>query len=310
MVTQEFVSHETKADWTETYLIGPGCRLDIAVADRTDTREFLENRPLCPALHQYGIAHAGVTKMTHPMRVVRRRLTGTFFLATLQGRGRVLVDGFWKECRAGQAFLLPPLTLNAFEALPGEHWDYAYVRYAEASGYAPWLASGTPALGDFDVEPFWSVMEGLVKEATLGKDPAAAALWVELAHHYVLVFSERWRKDERLWRLWKEVNLNLDRNWTVVEMAKMAGLSSEHLRRLCQQELGRSPMKQVTFLRMRHAAGLLATTKWKTEAIARMVGYADSSIFSKVFKRWIGWPPRIHRRQMVETSHAKVETVA
>jgi AraC-like DNA-binding protein len=49
---------------------------------------------------------------------------------------------------------------------------------------------------------------------------------------------------------------------------------------------------------MRRAAILLATTNWKTEAIARMVGYADSSIFSRVFKREIGWPPREHRRKM------------
>jgi AraC-like DNA-binding protein len=67
------------------------------------------------------------------------------------------------------------------------------------------------------------------------------------------------------------------------------------LRRLCRRELGRSPMHHVIFLRMRHAAKLLAATDDKIETIAGEVGYANPFVFSTTFKKWVGWRPSDYR---------------
>ena len=50
-------------------------------------------------------------------------------------------------------------------------------------------------------------------------------------------------------------------------------------------------MHQLTFLRMKRAAQLLAETSLKVELVAAEVGYRDPFVFSKTFKRWTGWRP-------------------
>jgi hypothetical protein len=49
--------------------------------------------------------HLGVAVMPDPFRIVRTHLAGSYFLASLSGKDRVLVDGKWLISRPGHAFL-------------------------------------------------------------------------------------------------------------------------------------------------------------------------------------------------------------
>ena len=121
--------------------------------------------------------------------------------------------------------------------------------------------------------------------------------WVDLVHGYVLRFARPLEKDDRLRLLWERVVAHLADHWTLPLLAQQAGFSNEHLRRLCQRQLGRSPMHQVTYLRMRRAAELLATSPLTIEAIATEVGYRNPFVFSNGFTKWIGWRPSEYRRK-------------
>jgi len=107
----------------------------------------------------------------------------------------------------------------------------------------------------------------------------------------------QWKHDDRLRLLWERVTAQLAELWTLVRLAREAGYSKEHLRRLCQRQLGRSPIHQVTYLRMRRAAELLNTTERTIEAIAQEVGYQNPFVFSNAFTKWIGWRPSEYRRK-------------
>jgi AraC-like DNA-binding protein len=80
-------------------------------------------------------------------------------------------------------------------------------------------------------------------------------------------------------------------------LAREAGGSPEYLRRKCQQELGRSPMHQVTYMRMQQAQSLLETRSDKLEVIAALVGYTDPQTFGRAFRRWIGCSPGDYRHR-------------
>jgi len=58
-------------------------------------------------------------------------------------------------------------------------------------------------------------------------------------------------------------------------------------------------MHQITYLRMRCAAELLASTQKTIEAIAEEVGYHNPFVFSNAFTKWIGWRPSLYRRKKV-----------
>jgi len=72
-------------------------------------------------------------------------------------------------------------------------------------------------------------------------------------------------------------------------------MSEEHLRRMCKKQLGRSPVQQLTFLRMQRACELLATTEEKVDTIAHQVGYSSGAHFSNAFTKWVGVRPSEYR---------------
>ena len=63
------------------------------------------------------------------------------------------------------------------------------------------------------------------------------------------------------------------------------------------QHPSRSPMHQVTYLRMRRASELLATKEFTVEAIANEIGYRNPFVFSNAFAKWTGFRPSQYRRK-------------
>jgi transcriptional regulator GlxA family with amidase domain len=123
--------------------------------------------------------------------------------------------------------------------------------------------------------------------------------WTDLIHQYVSRFTHHDAHPDTLSVLWERVTANLASAWCLDRLAREAGYSGEHLRRMCQARLGRSPMQQVSFLRMRRAAELLTSTELTIEAVAREVGYENPFVFSNAFTKRIGWRPSEYRRKRV-----------
>ena len=263
----------------------------------TDVRDWLRQQPVCPLLAQHGIAHAGLMQAAPPFEIVRNHLSGTFLLACYEGEGTVLADDRWKRIRAGQACIQPPFVRNALKCLPGQPWKFAWVRYCESPETTPLVSSISPVIGDFDPTPLKAAIEGLNAEARDGKNLAAMQQWSQLIHHYVLRFAQPHRGDCRLWRVWHGIEADLARDWTLLDLAALACMSEEHLRRICRKEIGRTPMQHLTFLRIQRARHLLSTTEDKVEVIAREVGFESAFTFSNTFKKWTGWRPSEHRRE-------------
>lgn len=260
-----------------------------------DTREWKVRAQDCPALALHHIAHVGVADAAAPYEMVRMDLGGTYLLSCFSGRGQILLDGRWQICREGWTCLAPPHALLAFRAVAGARWGFTWVRYQQPPEQKPIISSSSPALARFDPLPLRSAARGLFYEMQSQVAPAAISHWVELLQTYVLRFARPWQTDDRLGHLWEHVAARLGEPWTLDNLARHCHLSTEHLRRLCRRELGRSPMHQVIYLRMQRAAKLLATTDDKVETIASAVGYENPFGFSTTFKKWVGWRPSEYR---------------
>ncbi len=288
----------------ETHVLGRRTRQFGVRVDLVDSREWLADFPACALLHQHQIAHVGICRAVTPYRVVRNRQSGSYFLACLRGEGVILIDGRWQRCRAGTGCLLPPRMLNAFHAVPGSAWEFCWVRYQQPPEQRPVATAASPVLARFDPEPLRASIEGLHHECRTAAAPAQMHHWVELIQSYVMRFAQPLRSDDRLWQLWEQVGRQPERKWTLPALATASHLSAEHLRRLSKQQLGRSPMQQVTYLRMQRAGELLSTTEDKIEAIATAVGYENPFVFSTTFKKWIGWRPSEFRTQQARPRHS------
>lgn len=278
----------------------PRTRIQGVRAPGAELRPWIENFRVCAAFDQYHIVHVGIEQAVAPTRVVRTKQTTTYFLACYGGKGRVLIDGRWRLCKSGMACLLPAHTLNAFEAVPGVQWEFCWVCYQRPADQRPVADAASPVLAQYDALPLRAAIQGLLYECSGPGQPALMQEWTDLINAYVMRFAKPADQPDKLRLLWERVGSSLAEEWTLSKLAKQAGYSSEHLRRLCRKQLGRSPMHQVTYMRMRKATELLVNTDLTIEAIAQQVGYHNPFVFSNAFTKWIGWRPSEYRRKKVQ----------
>jgi len=88
-----------------------------------------------------------------------------------------------------------------------------------------------------------------------------------------------------------------DRTWTVQSLARAVGMSRTSLSTSFRAATGDSPMRHLARLRLRLAAGYLASDGLSVEAIARRTGYASDAALSKAFRREYGMPPGAFRQR-------------
>lgn len=275
---------------------GKGTSFDGVRGGDEEPRPWLKRYLVCPALKRFGIVHTGIGKTHTPYQIVRTNQTTCYFLACFGGRGRVLVDGRWRIIRPGLACLLPAHAHNAFEALPGDAWQFAYACYRQGIDGEFKSSPSAPVVTEFEPEPLRMAIEGLTAECRGRAHEPQVNQWLELVQSYVRAFAKPFAPDSPLQPLWQHVVVRLHESWPANALAREAGCSWENLRRLCSRELGRSPLQHLAHLRMRRAAELLTTTDLRLNAVAQAVGYADALAFSNAFKAVIGCRPSEYRQ--------------
>jgi AraC-like DNA-binding protein len=277
----------TPTTWKETTTDGPR------------TRRWSLDAKQCPELSAHHIAWLGIDTVHAPYNRVRLAPSGSFFLACLDGEGRIWLEGRWQRVTTGALCLAPPRVLNAFHAVPRQRWTFAWLRYEEAPGTQPMVGAGSPLRLRQGAEDFARAIAGLRAECQGGNDPALVHHWVSLVHGAAQRLARPWHGSSRIGELWATVARDLTRDWKLTTLAEQCSLSAEHLRRVCRRELGRTPMEHVTYMRIQRAQELLETSGDKLDAIAPQVGYRSALVFSRAFVRCVGLTPsqyREHRR--------------
>lgn len=274
---------EIHLDLAETTIDGPGTRL------------WSVNRDDCPELSVHRILHLGLTDAAVPYRRVRLTPSGSFVMVCHEGRGQILLDGRWQSSKKGMTCLAPPRVLNAFHAVTGSRWRFAWIRYDEPSHVRPVVSAASPVRVRCDADVLWRIITGLQTEWEARRDLRLVHHWIELAHGEARRIAQPWHVDHRLWAVWDEVARDLAANWSLDLLAARCHVSKEQFRRVCLRDLGRSPMQHLTSLRIERAQHLLTSTQDKVESIAQQVGFENAPVFSRAFKRWVGRSPKAYR---------------
>jgi len=245
-----------------------------------------------PALAEFGIILTGVSEAEEGFSWCRLRHEDTQLLATVSGEGEVWREGKWEPMGPGFAYFTRPGAPHAYRAKAGRKWTVCWVIYkGEMETPAPLPA--TPTVVPVASSQLWHAVEG-----ACGAAPREAELWIRLIHQTVLRALKAGQPNSRLPLLWTAVNADLARNWTLDQLARIACMSKENLRRVCLRELGSSPMRQLTRLRVERAAELLACSSDKLVSIAERIGYGDPFSFSVAFKRETGVTPSAYRQTL------------
>jgi transcriptional regulator GlxA family with amidase domain len=89
----------------------------------------------------------------------------------------------------------------------------------------------------------------------------------------------------------------VDRPWTIADLANEVGLSRSALAERFTRYLSEPPMTYLTRWRLQLAARALARTPKGVAEIASEVGYESEAAFNRAFKREFGLPPARYRRE-------------
>jgi hypothetical protein len=96
------------------------------------TREWLVSSAQVSGLASNGITYAGFSEARRGYEFLRRSPPFSMILACEQGEGDVLIDGGWRRCTEGQAYVTSPGCFHAYRIRPGCVWRVSWVLYGEA----------------------------------------------------------------------------------------------------------------------------------------------------------------------------------
>lgn len=103
----------------------------------------------------------------------------------------------------------------------------------------------------FKLPSLEAAVEGLHAECEASKNSPSRDFWTELIHHYVVLFCGPNRSNDRVQKVWNEVEKNLKQAWSLTELADIRFLSTKHLRRLYKKQFVRSLKQHLAFQRMK-----------------------------------------------------------
>jgi AraC-like DNA-binding protein/mannose-6-phosphate isomerase-like protein (cupin superfamily) len=103
-------------------------------------------------------------------------------------------------------------------------------------------------------------------------------------------------QDPQVARALAVIHDDFKRPWTLVSLAKAAGLSRAAFAARFTDKVGDAPMRYLLRCRMRHAMAMLRDKRATLASIAEEVGYGSEAALSVAFKRHTGLAPGAYRR--------------
>ena len=180
----------------------------------------------CRAFLGHRIVSAGVSMAQPGFAHARQPSTQGVIMASVSGSGWAYGAGRWHRVGPGVAVLMPSNSYHGFcHAGPGP-WRLAWVCYRDNRDIVPVVPGSECTRARIDAESLANAITGCHREQ-LG--PADAGVF----HHYAALIDQLARRairdahDIRLDDVWRAVNEDLVRRWTLGDLARLAGLSAE-----------------------------------------------------------------------------------
>jgi YesN/AraC family two-component response regulator len=95
------------------------------------------------------------------------------------------------------------------------------------------------------------------------------------------------------------INQNLDKNFTLEELAGHLHLQPNYFIRLFKKYTHYSPMSYVNKLKIDRSVMLLKSTDYRINEISEQLGFCNEFYFSKTFKKAIGFTPKDYRKMFL-----------
>jgi len=264
-----------------------------------------------PSLQWHGVFEAAYVE-------ANRRLYNHEFIFFSKGEGRMIIEGQVFKCSPGSMIIIPPNLVHCtiadteierwclhFDWEPGRDVPYLPYEYSDSLNYfkpekcnfAPeWVPCSLPLIR---MAPDYQISIKLVRELfscvddSLEDEIRKKGIFLQILS---LCFTDSSRKKLYMSPLLLKVKEYIDINFrspelNVSKVALKNSVTSNHICRLFQKELGISPLEYINSLRLKHARELLTNSSLNVAQIASKAGFKDPNYFSRLFKKKNGVSP-------------------
>jgi AraC-like DNA-binding protein len=91
-------------------------------------------------------------------------------------------------------------------------------------------------------------------------------------------------------------------DFTVDDLVQQIGMSRTVFFKKLKTLTGLAPLEFIRDVKMKHAADLIASGKYRVKEVAYLVGISDSKYFAKCFKNKYGLTPVQYKNQLIENN--------
>jgi len=213
---------------------------------------------------------------------------------TLQGCGQLLLrDGTEITLNGNCIIFLKPMDIQSYHCA-GLLWEQYWMEFIPTNVMEiPLLQTGIIYNGEIFNQELSEVALLIAHKDPL-KNNLAVAFLTKMIYQWICLISENGKKDALLIQIEKLLSVlhsDLQRNWSVTEMAQKMQCSEQYLRRLFLRYTGKTPKEYYLDARLDLAHSLLRQEGQSVGKVADMLNFFDSFHFSKAFKRRFGLPP-------------------
>ncbi len=189
--------------------------------------------------------------------------------------------------KAGEAFIIMEGETVSYTADKKDPWEYTWVCF---NGELSMNFSELPVVFPHSADIFNEMLS--IEHAAFAKESYLAGLLFKL--HSEIEVNDR-QATEYVKKIINIINQNYMYDLRVEKIADEMNLNRHYISSLFKKETGKSILEYLIFVRLGEAKRYLAEGKGVTET-AGLVGYTDSSTFSKIFKKYCGVPPIKYRK--------------
>lgn len=226
------------------------------------------------------------------------------------GKGVFHVNGKTYRLAAGDGFLICPDSIVSYTADMEHPWSYCWAGFhgIKAETYLK-QANLSPSNPIFRYEKD-NLLRDCVEKMLASRSLSKGGEVYMLGYLYIFLSllieasapenpAGSGKKSRELYikKAVEFIRMNYSRKISISEVSRFVGVDRSYLYLIFREYLNCSPQEFLTAFRMNKACELMDNASLSIGHIARSVGYEDPLLFSKVFRKNKGLPPREYRRK-------------
>jgi len=226
------------------------------------------------------------------------------------GKGQFLIGDREYHLSTGQGFLICPDIVTFYQADQDNPWTYSWVGFhglkAESYLKSAGLTIENPIFNDtedsFISNCFYQMLEA--KNLQHGREVRLLGLLliflsqlIEINGKNKLSGSTANSKEDYVKKVIEYIEMNYSRKVSISELAQHLSLDRSYLGSIFKEKLNTSMKDFLINYRINKACELMKNEALSISDISRSVGYDDPLLFSKLFRRNKGMPPREYRKK-------------